>query len=256
MDSTTLGFDDSYEIFPDNVRIELFIKIRRTYIQDTTWRNWPKSTKAIVPVIMKHSNICGYSFPSQTRIAIYSGITEKSVREGLNGLQNFQDFGITKEFSRRGWMKNKYWFKPASRNEKGAIFISHAFFNGANWARLTSSAKAIYPVLKCYCFWELERYQEYVEIRGSPLDVNYIYKYRNYDFLSAEPEAIAEFSGICKKSIPSAFQSLTNNYFIEPIGMVDGRKTYKIYTRPPRTFKAYMNKQARKRYNLNENFTY
>jgi len=237
------------------VRGDLFIRIRRSYFQERIWKNWPKTTKAIVPVIMKHSDACGYSFPSQTRIAIYAGITEKSVRKGLNGLQNFQDFGIKKEITRRGRIMNKYWFKPASRDEKGAVFISHAFFNGANWARLTPSAKAIYPVLKCFCYWEFDLYQEYEEMAEPPSEFDEVYRNRKYDFSNAEPEAIAKFSGVCKGSISSAFQSLESHYFMEPIGMMGGRETWKLFTQPPYIYTTYMNKQARKRYNLNENFT-
>jgi len=255
MDSTILNLDDRYEVFPHDLRGELFIRIRGSYFEEMIWKSWPKATKAIVPVIMKHSDASGYSFPSQTRIAIYAGITEKSVREGLNGLRIFQDFGIKKEITRRGRIMNKYWFKPASRDEKGAVFISHAFFNGANWARLTPSAKAIYPVLKYFCYWEFDLYQEYEEMAEPPSEFDEVYRNREYDFLYADIGAIAELSGVCKKSIPSAFQELKNRYFIEPIGMVDGRETLKLFTQPPYIYTTYMNEQAREKYNLKENFT-
>jgi len=257
MDSTTIDLDDHYKVFPDDVRGELFIRIRGSYFKDMIWRNWPKATKAIVPVIMKHSDASGYSFPSQTRIAVYSGITEKSVRQGLNGLQNFSDFGIKKEITRRGWIKNKYWFKPETRNEKGAVFISHAFFNGGNWAMLLPSAKAIYPVLKYFCYWNFDLYQEYEEMVEDPLYFDDVYKNRKYDFVNADPEAIAEFSGVCKKSISSAFQSLQEHHFMEPIGMIDGCESWKLFTIPPLIYKApYLNEQARKRYKLDEIFTH
>jgi len=248
-----MRLDDHYKIFPDDVRGELFIRIKGSYFKDGTWKNWPKSTKAIVPVIMKHSNTNGYSFPGQTRIAIYSGLTEKSVREGLSRLKNFQDFGIKKEFSPRGRIKNNYWFQPVSKNEKGAVFISHAFFNGGNWARLSPSAKAIYPVLKYFCYWDYDLYEEMGE---SSSNFDEVYKDRKYDFLSTGPEAIAELSGVSKGSLPSAFRSLEKHYFMEHIGMVDGRKTWKLFTQPTNTFAEEMNEQTRKRYNLNKNSTY
>ena len=220
------------------------------------WKSWPKATKAIVPVIMKHSNASGHSFPSQTRIAIYSGITEKSVRQGLAGLNNFKDFGINREINRRGWIRNNYWFKPATRNEKEAIFISHAFFNGGNWALLTPSAKAIYPVLKCFCYWDFDLYQDHEEVAEELSEYDEIYRNRKYDYLSADHEAIAEFSGVSMKSIPSAFNSLKKHFFMEPIGIIDDRDTWKLLTQPPYIYTEHMNKQARKRYKLDEIFTY
>jgi len=256
MDSNIIDLDDLSEIFPDDIREELFIRIKGSYFQDKTWKSWPKATKAIVPVIMKHSNASGHSFPSQTRIAIYAGITEKSVREGLNGLQNFPDFGIKRVFNRRGWMKNKYWFKPATKNEREVVFISHAFFNGGNWALLSPSAKAIYPVLKYFCYWEYDLYQEYEEIYEDPSMYDEVYRDRKYDFLSADHEAIAEVSGVSIRSIPSAFNSLKEHYFIESIGKMEGHETWKLFTQPPYIYTKYMNEQARKKYNLKENFTY
>jgi len=256
MDNTTLGIDDPYDFFPDDIRTELFIRIGSHYFKDKIWKEWSKATKAIVPVIMKHSDACGQSFPSQTRIAVYSGITEKSVRQGLKGLEDFRDFGIKKEITKRGWLKNKYWLKPAKRNEKGAIFISHAFFNGGNWALLSSCAKAIYPVLQYFCFWDFDLYGELEKIVESPSDFVDVYRDRKYDFLNAEPEAIAEYSGISERSISSAFQSLMKCYFIESLGTIDNRMTWKLFKQPPRIFNDYLNEQVRKRYKPKETFTY
>lgn len=256
MDFTTLNIADNYKVFPDDARGDLFIRIRRSYFENRIWKNWSKATKTILPVIMKHSNASGYSFPSQTRIAIYSGVTEKSVRQGLVGLQNFPDFGITKEFSRRGRKKNRYWIKPATKIKGISVFISHAFFNGGNWALLSSSAKAIYPVLKYFCYWEYDLYQEYEEMDEPPSETYEVYRDRKYDFLIADPEAIAEISGVCQRSISSAFQSLENHYFMEHIGLIGNHETWKLFTQPPSIFNTYMNEQARDKYNLEENFTH
>ena len=57
MESNKLDLDDLYEIFPDDVREELFIRIKESYFQDMIWKNWPKSTKAIVPVIKLLTNL-------------------------------------------------------------------------------------------------------------------------------------------------------------------------------------------------------
>ena len=103
---------------------------------------------------------------------------------------------------------------------------------------------------------DFDLYQEYEEMDEDPFYFDDVYKDREYDFLNADPEAISEYSGVCKKSIPSAFQALTENCFIEPIGMVDGRETWKLFTQPQNTYTTYMNEQARKRYKLDEIFTY
>ena len=76
-------------------------------------------------------------------------------------------------------------------------------------------------------------------------------------FLDADCEIIAEMSGITKKSLRKAYQSLIKNYFIEYIGKVDGRDTWKLFVQPSTTYKPnWLNDKLKKRYAVSENITY
>ena len=75
--------------------------------------------------------------------------------------------------------------------------------------------------------------------------------------MDADCEIIAEMSGITKKSLREAYQSLIKNYFIEYVGKIDGIDTWKLFVQPLHTFKlSWLNDQLKKRYAVSENITY
>lgn len=78
--------------FTDDLRGNLFIQIPGFYFEYKLWRELPLASKAILPVIYKHMNAWGGCYPSQQTIAILAGITEKTAREGLKGLDGLHGF--------------------------------------------------------------------------------------------------------------------------------------------------------------------
>ena len=241
--------------FKEDLRSELFIRVPRFYIEKKFWANLPSSSKAIYPIIFKHSNADGVSFPSQLTIAILAGVTEKTVRDGLAGLEGFPEYKRTRYYTNRGHIAYKYAITPSSKNRR-LFSVSHAFFNGGNWSLLTPTAKSIYFTLKHYSWWDWLIYSELDEGANLFIPEN-PYIYREFDFLDADCEIIAEMSGITKKSLREAYQSLIKNYFIEYIGKVDGRDTWKLFVQPSTTYKPnWLNDKLKKRYAVSENITY
>ena len=53
---------------------------------ENIWRDLPSSAKAVYPVISVHCNKEGTCFLSQKTIAFKSGVSEKTVREGVKNL--------------------------------------------------------------------------------------------------------------------------------------------------------------------------
>ena len=231
------------------------MKIPLSYIECRAWKNLPASSKAIYPVIYKFANSSGTAFPSELTIAIMAGVTEKTVRAGLNGLDSFPGFKRLKYITSRGHISYRYRIEPYG--SKGKTFsISHAFFNGGNWSLLTPSAKAIYPVLKNFGFWDFELYREHEDSADDALPGN-PYTSRLFDFLSPNLSAVEKFSGVNLKSVKSGYQSLRKYHFIEPLGIIDGKETYKIFVQPKKTFDVeYLNTRNEKRYGAMENITH
>ena len=232
--------------FSEDLRSNLFMKIPRSYIESGAWKNLSRASKAIYPVIYKHTNSKGSAFPSELTIAILAGVTEKTVREGLGGLDSFPGFKRSKYITPRGRFAYRYQLESCKKSVK--IFsISHAFFNGGNWSRLSPAAKAIYLVLKHFGWWDAEIINHSLssdEVFGSQ------YSDREYDLITSGRQAVSELSGISYRSIESAYQSLEDNYFIESfLHEIDGMETWKIYTQPPITFEPdFLNAEAKNRY--------
>lgn len=224
----------------ENLRDNLFIQIPEWYIEKGYWGNLPLASKSIYPVILKHVNAQGYCFPSVFKIAQIAGVTEKTVGKGLKGLEGFPDFRKEKYMTRRGHTAYRYNFKPVAEEVK-TISIKHGIFNGSNWSQLTPCAKAIYPVLQYFCWWNYDFYFEYEEIDyenddDSVSPENPIPQ-RKYDFISPENEYVAQLAGISIRSTKSAYQSLSDNYLIvEDERMFEGRKTWRLFIQPPQTF--------------------
>ncbi len=213
---------------------KLFIQMPKYCIKDGLWGSLPPASKAVYPVICKHINAHGVCFPSEATISKFAGVTEKTVREGLAGLNDFPEYSREKYITQRGHTAYRYILKPIRKDTK-AISISHSFFNKYHWARLKPSGKCIYPILQYFSWWDCEVYKE-VEGEDTLYDNCDIgdnpYPYRNYDFIDADWEHIAFLSGIGVRSVNAAFESLVKNCFIEYHGTIEGRQTWKLFTQP------------------------
>ena len=243
--------------FTDDLREELFIQISKYYFEKDLWGPLPQASKAVLPIILKHLNEDGTCFPSQQTIAILAGITEKTVRHGLKGLDGLPGYETEKYISRRGHIAYKYRMRAIPEHPK-SISICHGFFNGGNWSQLTPSAKAVYPVLKYFAWWDFGIYredEEIIEHEGEDLS-GQNYPHRSYDYADPDRECVSSISGIATRSVGSAYDSLIDCHFIELHEPSMGRETWKLFVDPQMVFKPdYLNRQARERYAV-ENFTH
>jgi len=225
--------------YQDDLRESLFIRIPKIIFEEDYWRKLPSASKSIYPVILKHINAQGTCFPSEETIAKLAGVTPKTVREGLKGLDGLPGFEKEKYSTQRGYSGYRYMIDPVGKKVK-VISISHAFFNGGNWSELTPSAKAIYPVLKYFSWWDYDLYIEHEDVDYENADEDSIspdspYPLRKHDFINPDNENVAQFSGVDIRSIRSSYQSLIDNGFMEHHGMIEGRETWKLFTRPSLT---------------------
>jgi hypothetical protein len=224
--------------FQEDLQENLFIRIPKVIFEEDYWRKLPAASKSIYPVILKHINAQGTCFPSEETIAKLAGVTPKTVREGLKGLDGFLGLDKEKYTTQRGHSGYRYMIDPVGKEVK-VISISHAFFNGGNWSELTPSARAICPVLKYFSWWDYDLYIEHEEIEYGNVDDSVspksFYPHRKYDFIDPDKESVAQFSGVDIRSIKSSYQSLVDNGFMDYHGMVEGRDTWKLFTKPSLT---------------------
>ena len=242
----------SFETFQwtENVDNGMTLRMPKEVIENRYWAKLPLNSKAIYPPILKHVNKeRGLAFPSIRTLAILSGVTEKTAGKGVNGLNGLPGFKKVRKMSKRGHTAYHYLINEPIRDSRNTIWFSHSYINGGNWSQLTQTAKAILPVLKFFSGWDIEPYCELENIEYIPIEHREIYKGRKYDFMDAEEAYICELAGISKKSLPDAYRSLIKNHIIEPLGLYEGRKVWKVFVKPTQHYKRdWLNSELKKRY--------
>lgn len=242
--------------FKDEINYINFFKFDKVLVRQKLWANLPKASKSVYPVILVHCNKKGTAFPSQMTIAILSGRTEKTVREGIKGLQGFPGFKAHKTFSLRGRPSFKYKIN-ITPDEKGRSFALYkCLFESGHWSRLSPCAHSLYIVMKTFAFFDgefycqLEHSDEYEGYNVNELIENGIYQERKYDFVIANMDHLAECAGInSDRGLHDALDILGKNHLIKPTEPFDGCDTWKIFRKPPIYFPPSMlNDTVKKRY--------
>lgn len=242
--------------FKDEINYRNYFNFDKMLVHKKIWSKLPSSSKSIYPVIVVFCNRRGSCFPSQDTISILSGRTPKTVREGLSGLEN-ADLMLTKvNITKRGH-RNYTYFVDLAPKEKGRTFPLHkAIFEGGNWSKLLPSAHALYIVMRTFAFFDYEYYStepenldKYADMSEAEFYSDMHYSKRDYDYVSADIDVLAEHAGISTEFVKKAQANLFDNYLILPAVSIDERDTWKIFKIPTRRFKAeWLNKEITKRY--------
>ena len=250
-----------YQFKEPNNFVGHFLFDKVVLIKSKRWANMPFAAKSIYPVIAVHRNEKGKAFPSQQTIAMMAGVDPKTVRTGLAALDDLPGFFRTSTVNSRGHRSYTYKIRNGSP-DKGRSFAFHrAIFDGGNWHLCNDSARAVYPVMRHFSYFELDEYaaetddsdqQELIYSDMPEFIESGYFAQRRFDFCSAELDVLAEFAGITEKSARSAMKVLQKNYLIKRIESVSGGEIWKVYRIPPMYFKPeYMNRLTAKRYGKN-----
>ena len=196
-------------------------------IENMNWALLPKSSKAVFPVIACHANNKGEAFPGEQTIAILAGISNKIVREGIRGLEAFPNFRCDYYLSRRGKRAKRFFLNIPSSNNGGSAFPFYKFILEAGiWREMRPIAKALYPVLRYFGFFDINLYSELEGLEFCETDTEEVFPDREYDLCEAELKILAEFAGIHRNSINAALNDLVRNFLIEPLTVLSGWKVF------------------------------
>lgn len=236
--------------FKDEVHENVFFRFDKLWIENMNWALLPKSSKAILPVIAVHCNKDEIAFPSEQTIAILSGLTEKTVREGIKGLLGFPGFKLDHYVTKCGRRANKFMFIFPPEDEKGrCFFFNKSIIEGGNWRFLKPVSKALYPVMRHFANFDLEVYlqnHEYAyQIYHPDKDFKEFYKAREWDICGAEIPIMAEYANITRPSVYEALNDLTDKELIKPMA----KSRWKVFLSPHRTYnKEFLNREIIRRY--------
>jgi hypothetical protein len=217
--------------FKDQPNRNNYFRYDKKIVRDKTWASLPSASQAIFPVICCHCNKQGLAHPSELTIAILAGCTEKTVREGIKGLKILSYFHIDSYTTSKGHRAYKYQidFPPP---EKGRFFPFHKMIiDGGNWSMLTPTAKALYPVLRTFGYFDLDDYLLRKSVADSS-DFKSLFKSRQYDSTDADPDILAEYAGICDRSLDAALLNLEKLNLVEYVVPSNEREFFKVFLRP------------------------
>lgn len=227
---------------------DVFFRFDKDLIRRKIWARLPQASKGIYPVIGVHCNAQGIAKPSELTIAILAGVTEKTVRTGINGLLGLPGFRRDRYVTVRGHRAYSYSIRPPPR-EKGRVFFFHKrIIAGGIWLHLKPTAQALYPVLRHFAYsdWfdyeDGESSQEYIEQLSE-------YGERPYDLADAEMDVLAEYSGISVTSVHVALESLEKHFLVKRDLDDDGLRRWQIFFKPVEFYRReYLNEKIAKRY--------
>jgi len=217
-------------------------------IENVNWAALPQASKTIYPVIGCHQNEAGEAFPGEQKIAVLSGRTEKIVRQGIIGLDGFPGFKAVDYVTRRGRRSKKFKISRPPRERGRGFPFYKAVLEGGHWLHLTPSAQALYPVLRNFGYFDINTFEVYCEEEEAdsecnPIHFDEIYEIRSWDVCEAEEDILAEYSGISKRSIPGALESLRRSLLIADYqsGDIEG---WKVFLRPAKYYnRSYLNEK-------------
>jgi hypothetical protein len=229
--------------FSDAIDYDQFFRFDKEWIKDMNWALLRKTSKSILPVIAMHCDRTGHSFPGERTIAILSGITDKSVREGIQGLIGFPGFEVSNYVTSRGRRAKKYKLAFPPAREKGRSFFFHrCIVEGGNWQELKQISHALYPVMRHFAYFEQDQYVKKEKPWGNTAstdeDFKLLYRERKWDICEAEISILAEYASISRPSVYEALKDLEKHFLIESHGTNDeGARRWKVFLIPPMRYK-------------------
>ena len=100
-------------------------------------------------------------------------------------------------------------------------------------------AKAVYPVLRTFSYWEPEG-----EELETDDDFKAAYAERTFEVSEAEPGVIAQYAGISRFRVSNAMDNLIKHNLVERHG-----DRWKVYLIPPRYYKRdFLNEQIKREF--------
>ena len=218
----------------------------KTMIKGETWRRLNKAARTVFPALAMHSYRGDEAFPSEVRLAAMCGRTEKTVREGLQNLVGMNVLERTRYMTNTGRWSYRYRL-PQTQKEIGRKFpfYSSVVDTGA-WSKLTSSAHALYPVMRCFSVFGFEDFGADADAMDDvdTVDMRDWYKHRSYDRCVAERDILCHYADITTGSFSCAIEAMEENGLVKTLEdpeLFDGPEFYteagwQVFLRPECAF--------------------
>ena len=213
--------------FKDEINQINFFWWDKKLIEGMNWAELPPASKSVFPVIVCHCNKKGIAFPSEGTISALCGRTEKIVRSGINGLDDFPNFKGNYYITSRGQRSRKFYYTIPNSRERGRCFPFHKWIiESGLWQKLKPTAQALYPVMRNFANFDTETCFEVDNIVIEDDNFDEYFKTREADYCDAEKNVLADYADIALSSLSSALDNLEENYLIES---TEDNDIWKVY---------------------------
>jgi hypothetical protein len=191
-------------------------------VLEELWRERSKAVHAVYPVI---ASFChwetGISWIGLEKISRYSGYSIPKVIEAVNEMEeHWSDiFSVKRQHrkTRSGRWVNEYHLTLPKKNNRGGNFPFHRMLiDELAWAKLTNSARSLYPAMRATSKFDLKLYNQLEDEDYHPSEFMEAFQDREYDICTERRPDLAWLAGISSDSVKSALASLEENDFIEP----------------------------------------
>jgi hypothetical protein len=231
--------------FPESINYDQFFRFDRRWIKEMQWARLPKSSKSVLPVIAIHCDKKGRCFPGESTIAILSGLSDKTVRGGIQGLTGFPGFELSYHVNEKG--KRAKCFRlilPPRGEKKRSFFFYKCIVEGGNWQELKQFSHALYPVMRYF-----SRFDKGEGVGSTDEDFQVSYREREWEICEATINTLARYAGISRPSVYEALRDLEEKSLIEPQGTNDeGIRTWRVFLKPPKYYnREYLNARVKER---------
>lgn len=191
-------------------------------VLEELWRERSKAVHAVYPVI---ASFChwqtGISWIGLNKISKYSGYSIPKVVEAIKEMEEHWSniFSVIHSHRkvRSGRKVNEYHLKLPKKNNRGGNFPFHRMLiDELAWAKLTNSARSLYPAMRATSEFNLKLYNQLEDEDYHPSEFMDAFQEREYDICVERRPDLAWLAGISSDSMKSALASLEENDFIEP----------------------------------------
>jgi hypothetical protein len=170
---------------------DIFFWWHKDLIKSARWSALSPSAKAVFPVLAIHANTSGISYPSEDTVAALSGITPKTVRNGIRGLEDFCGITWERYLTARGRYSKKIRVDLPKKNNSDCFPFFRKMLDSGKWFELSPSGKALYPVMRCFSFLE---YEDCTKEESDDIGIDFFR--RDYDKCQAEKSVMAELEAL------------------------------------------------------------
>jgi biotin operon repressor len=219
-----------FYLFPDQCNEKKLFWFERRLIENGYWARAPAAAAGVFPVCGCFKNQKGWLYQTQTNLGILSGLSENTVRKGMEYLQNewVEIFRQTLRYKTKtdNWAY-KYQIELPNSNKEDCFPFRRFILESGSWANISPTAHKLYPVMKSTARFTIEIYNEIEATDYDESDFQILFDQRQYDVCQMKKKGLAELAGISRYNMNDALESLRKNNLIEPID----EKSWRVFLR-------------------------